>query len=58
MKIGSPLLELARVLYDGNERPLSFQTTLVPPERRKLRLVIHADENGLTGARVLAAEVG
>jgi GntR family transcriptional regulator len=54
VKVGAPLLELSRVILDAADRPIAHQLTLVPPERRKLRLVIQAGKNGLPEAGVLA----
>lgn len=54
VKVGAPLLELSRLMLDAEGTPLSHQLTLVPPERRKLRLIIQADETGMPEAGVLA----
>ena len=53
VKVGAPLLELSRVMLDSEERPIGYQLTLVPPERRKLRLIIQAGADGLPEAGVL-----
>lgn len=53
VQVGAPLLELSRVMLDVDERPIGYQLTLVPPERRKLRLIIQAGEDGLPEAGVL-----
>jgi GntR family transcriptional regulator len=54
IKVGAPLLELSRVMLDADGRPIGYQLTLVPPERRKLRLIIQVDENGILDSGVLA----
>jgi GntR family transcriptional regulator len=53
VKVGAPLLELSRVMFDAADRPIGYQLTLVPPERRKLRLLIQVGEDGLPEAGVL-----
>jgi len=53
LKVGAPLLELSRVMFDPNDRPIGHQLTLVPPERRKLRLIIQAGDDGVPEAGVL-----
>lgn len=53
VQVGAPLLELSRLMLDVDGRPIGHQLTLVPPERRKLQLVIQADENGLPDVGVL-----
>ena len=53
VRVGAPLLELSRVMLDADEQPIGYQLTLVPPERRKLRLIIQAGEDGLPEAGVL-----
>ncbi|MBV9510801.1 MAG: GntR family transcriptional regulator [Caulobacteraceae bacterium] len=50
IKVGAPLLELSRLMLDAAGAPLAWQLTLIPPERRKLRLVIEPDEDGLLQA--------
>ena len=40
VRVGDPLLEMARTMYDAGGLPLAFQWTLVPPSRFRLRIVI------------------
>jgi GntR family transcriptional regulator len=54
VKVGAPLLELSRLMLDGEGAPIGHQLTLVPPERRKLRVIIQADAAGLPEAGMLA----
>jgi GntR family transcriptional regulator len=53
VKVGAPLLELFRVMFDEAGRPICTQLTLLPPERRKLRLIIQPSESGLPDVGVL-----
>lgn len=43
VRIGDPLLEMARAMFDLHARPLAFQWTLVSPRRFRLRVVISGD---------------
>lgn len=38
VEIGAPLIETLTSVIDGNGNPVSFQITLVPPERRRIRV--------------------
>jgi len=39
IRVGDPLLEMARTLYDPDGVPLAFQWTLVSPDRFRLRII-------------------
>jgi GntR family transcriptional regulator len=41
VNVGDPLLEVTRTMYDSQRRPLTYQWTLIPPTRYRLRLLIH-----------------
>jgi GntR family transcriptional regulator len=43
-RVGDPLLEMARVMYDSSLVPIAYQWTVLSPEVLKLRVVI-ADED-------------
>lgn len=58
VKIGAPLLELSRVMFDVRERPIAYQLTLIPPERRKLRLNIEPQDNGPPHVTALPPRAG
>jgi GntR family transcriptional regulator len=58
VKVGAPLLELSRVMLDIHERPIAYQLTLVPPERRRLRLNIAPGERGPPEVSVLPPQAG
>jgi GntR family transcriptional regulator len=53
VKVGAPLLELFRVMFDDTGRAICTQLTLLPPERRKLRLIIQPSDSGLPDVGVL-----
>jgi GntR family transcriptional regulator len=40
VRVGDPLLEMARTMYGADGEPIAFQWTLVPPDRFRLRIVI------------------
>jgi GntR family transcriptional regulator len=42
LNIGSPLIELARVMQDAKGRNLCYQISLIPPDRHKIRVSIEA----------------
>lgn len=46
INVGAPLLESSRVMVDAQDRPISFQITLIPPERRRYRIRVEADDRG------------
>jgi GntR family transcriptional regulator len=53
IKIGAPLIETTRLIFDAQARPIALQVALIPPERRRLRVHIFADESStlpVTGA--------
>jgi len=58
VKVGAPLLELSRVMFDARGRPIAYQLTLVPPERRKLRLNIAPQERGPPEVSLLKPRAG
>jgi len=43
VRVGAPLIEATRVLFEKDHRPVVSQVTLIPPERDKIRLVIEAE---------------
>lgn len=45
VKVGDPLLEVTRTMYDPDRRPLAYQWTLIPPTRHRLRLLIHGSHH-------------
>lgn len=45
VKVGDPLLEVTRTMYDPQRRPLTFQWSLIPPSRYRLRLLIHGSHH-------------
>lgn len=51
IRAGAPLLEILRVMFDAQRVPIAYQVTLIPPEQRKLRIVIEGlKEIGPAGA--------
>jgi len=43
VRVGAPLIEALRILFDKDLRPVATQITLIPPERDKIHLVIEAE---------------
>jgi GntR family transcriptional regulator len=44
VRIGAPLLEVSRILLDGDRRPIAHLSTFFPPDRGKLRTAIDSGE--------------
>mgnify|MGYP003575132531 CR=1 FL=1 len=45
VNVGAPLLESHRVMLGADETPICVQVTLIPPERRRVRIRVFADES-------------
>jgi GntR family transcriptional regulator len=50
VKVGAPLLELERHVFDKDGVPLLHQLTLIPPERHRMRIEVPAGILGLPNA--------
>lgn len=50
INVGAALLESYRVMFDVHDSPISVQVTLIPPEQRRLRLRMFADDKAVLPA--------
>lgn len=50
LNVGAALLESYRVMFDASDSPIAVQITLIPPEQRRLRLRMFADEKSVLPA--------
>lgn len=46
VRVGDPLLEMVRIVHDQERRPLALQRTVIPPQRFKLRILVHGHRHG------------
>lgn len=44
VRIGAPLVEMARTMFDGTGKPIAHQWTVIPPDRGKLRTSIESPD--------------